>query len=78
MGHIRLLVQRQGVDLSRVSQILTWTLLGVFGWLQTHRQTTGLKSPAGVTFICDIIRSFDRYTTTPGPMSSQFIFRSHC
>lgn len=42
MGHIRLLVQGQGVDLSRASQILAWTLVGVFGWPQQHRQAWSL------------------------------------
>lgn len=49
MGHIRLLVQGQGVDLSRASQILMWTLVGVFGWPHEHRQawwTTDLDSPS--------------------------------
>lgn len=38
MGQIRLLVQGQGVDLSRASRILVWILVGVFGWPKRHQQ----------------------------------------
>lgn len=66
MGHIRLLVQGQGVDLSRASRILVWTLRwwGVLGWSLQHRQedhSLGVSLPV-ITPISDIILILDRCT----------------
>lgn len=41
MGHIRLPVWGQGVDLSRVSRIQAWTLRSGGVWLATATQTEG-------------------------------------
>lgn len=41
MGHTRLLVQGQGVDLSRASQILAWAQRGGGVQLATATQTGG-------------------------------------
>lgn len=67
MGHIRLPVQGQGLDLSRASRILAWTLRGggVFGWPQRHRQeedhSLGVYLPV-TTSTSDIILILDRCT----------------